>query len=349
MAEGIEAEANQDSRDDNNHQSCESLTEPSKSFSLHDPDEVFPPPFRALIFLVITVVAVECFIELVLGAYLPINLRDHIVLDSLLMVVLLSPFFHYFLYLPYKRHHEYHNGAQSQIHYLSRQLINTSENERKLLSQNLHDGFGQVLTSMQFGVEAMKSTCMESGVNRASCLAKTEKLSQQISDLGDFVRDVSTGLHPHMLDELGLMTTLKYHLDEFERQYEGIKIDSAFSAIETSMPPEIELVVFRICQESLNNIVKHAQASNVALKLLLEDGILTVCIEDDGKGFDLKELNAMGAKRSGIGLLGMRERVAALGGRLFLNSALGKGTLIKAKIPMELRRRKHETYTGLDS
>jgi signal transduction histidine kinase len=144
------------------------------------------------------------------------------------------------------------------------------------------------------------------------------------------------------------MTTLKYHLDEFERQYEGIKIDSVFSVIETRMPPEIELVIFRVCQESLNNIVKHAKASNVVLNLLLEDGILSLCIEDDGQGFDLEELKSMGAKRSGIGLLGMRERVAALGGRLFLNSAPGKGTSIQAKIPMELRRRKHEAYTGLD-
>ncbi len=348
MSENMNVEANRNSKDDSNHQSYESLAEPSKSFSPHSPEVAFPTPYRALIFLVITVVVVECFIELVLGPYFPINLRDHILLDSSLMVVLLSPFFYHFLYLPYKRHHEYHNRVQGQIHYLSRQLINTSENERKLLSHNLHDGFGQVLTSMQFGVEAMKSTCMESGVNRASCLAQTEKLSRQISDLGDFVRDVSTGLHPHMLDELGLMTTLKYHLDEFERQYEGIKIDSVFSVIETRMPPEIELVIFRVCQESLNNIVKHAKASNVVLNLLLEDSILSLCIEDDGKGFDLEELKSMGAKRSGIGLLGMRERVAALGGRLFLNSAPGKGTSIQAKIPMEVRRRKHEAYTGLD-
>jgi signal transduction histidine kinase len=348
MFEKMSIETNQDSKDDSNYQRYESLTEPSKSFSPLGPDQVFPPPYRALIFLVITVVSVECFIEIVLATYFPINLMVHILLDSSLVVILLSPFFYHFLYLPYKRHHEYHNKAQGQIHYLSRQLINNSEKERKLLSQNLHDGFGQVLTSMQFGVEAMKSPCMESGVNRASCLVQAEKLSQQISDLGDFVRSVSTDLHPHMLDELGLMTTLKYHLDEFESQYEGIKIDSVFSVNETRIPPEIELVIFRVCQESLNNIVKHAKASNVVLNLLLEDGILSLCIEDDGQGFDLLELKAMGAKRRGIGLLGMRERVAALGGRLFLNSALGKGTSIQAKIPMKLRRRKHEADTGLD-
>jgi signal transduction histidine kinase len=202
---------------------------------------------------------------------------------------------------------------------------------------------------MQFRVESIKSSCSADDVSRTGCLAQSKELSQQISDLGDFVRDVSTGLHPHMLEELGLKTTLKSHLDEFERQYLDIKVAADFSGIERRFPSEVELVIFRICQESLNNIVKHANANNVALTLDCEGDILNLCVKDDGKGFDLKELQGMGAKRSGIGLLGMRERVAGLGGRLSLDSGLGKGTSIHAKIPMELRRRKHEAYSGLDS
>jgi signal transduction histidine kinase len=142
---------------------------------------------------------------------------------------------------------------------------------------------------------------------------------------------------------------LKYHLDEFGRQYEEIKVASDFSDITSRFPSAIELVIFRVCQESLNNIVKHAKANNVVLNLKLIDGNLDLTIKDDGEGFDMEELKAMGSKRSGIGLLGMRERVAAIGGRLFLDSTPGKGTTIQAKIPLELRRRKHEAYQGLDS
>jgi signal transduction histidine kinase len=349
MSAKIEAGDRQDSSKRNDYTSYECLTEPSRPFTSHNPKEKLPAPHSALIYLVATVVVVECFIEIMIGKYFPISLIKHILLDSGLMILLLAPFFYHCLYRPYKKHHEYHNEAQTQIHYLSRQLINSSENERKLLSQNLHDGFGQALTAMQFRVEAIKSSCLTDDVSRAGCLSQSKELSDQISDLGDFVRDVSTGLHPHMLEELGLKTTLKSHLDEFEQQYVDIKVAADFSGIENRLPSEIELVIFRICQESLNNIVKHAEATNVVLRLDQTGDILDLTIKDDGKGFDLKELQAMGAKRSGIGLLGMRERVAGLGGRLSLNSELGKGTLIHAKIPMELRRRKHEAYSGLDS
>jgi signal transduction histidine kinase len=349
MSEKIATVTNQDSTNNINGSGYECLTEPSQSFTREHGKEAFPLPYIAFILLIFTVVGVESLIELVFGEYLVGSLRNHILLDSALMIILLLPFFYYFLYRPYKKHHEYHNKAQAQIHYLSRQLINTSETERKLLSQNLHDGFGQALTAMQFRVETIKSSCLTDDANRAGCLAHSKELSQQISDLGDFVRDVSTGLHPHMLEELGLKTTLKSHLDDFEQQYTDIKVAANFSGIETRLPSEIQLVIYRICQESLNNIVKHAKANNVSLSLDREDDILDLCIKDDGKGFDLKDLQAMGAKRSGIGLLGMRERVAGLGGRLYLDSGLGKGTSIHAKIPIQLRRRKHEAYTGLDS
>ena len=349
MSAKIEAGDRQDSSKRNDHMLYEYLTEPSKPFTSHSPEEKLPAPYIALIYLVVTIVVVECFIEIMLVNYLPISLSSHLLIDSGLMILLITPFFYRYLYRPYKKHHEYHNEAQAQIHYLSRQLINTSENERKLLSQNLHDGFGQVLTTMQFRVEALKSSCLTDDACRAGCLAQTKELSQQISNLGDFVRDVSTGLHPHMLEELGLKTTLKSHLDEFEQQHVDIKVVADFSGIETRLAPEIQLVIFRICQESLNNIVKHAKANNVALSLDRKGDILELYIKDDGKGFDLKDLQAMGAKRSGIGLLGMRERVASLGGRLLLDSASGKGTSIHATIPIELRRRKHEAYTGPDS
>ena len=113
-------------------------------------------------------------------------------------------------------------------------------------------------------------------------------------------------------------------------------------------PSELELAIFRVCQEALNNIAKHAEANKVTLTLGFKDGFLNLHIKDDGVGFDLERLKSMGAKRSGIGLLGMRERVADLGGNLCLDSALGKGMSIHAKVPMQLRRRKNESYPGPD-
>jgi signal transduction histidine kinase len=348
MSEQVETDAIRGIYNDNNHQNDEYMAKSSQLFPRSSSMDIFPSPNRPLVFLIITILVVEGFIELVIMEYFDISIWSHIFLDSGFMIILLSPFFYYFLYRPYKMHHDYHTAAQAQIHYLSRQLINISENERKLLSQNLHDDFGQVLTAMQFGVETLKSSCLVSEAENSICLAQTEKLSQQISALGDFVRQVSTGLYPHMLEELGLEATLKWHLDEFTLQYRDIKIESSFSGIEMRFPPEIELAVFRVCQEALNNIVKHAKAKKVTLKLGFKDGFLDLYIKDDGVGFDLERLKSMGAKRSGIGLLGMRERTADLGGLLHLDSTQAKGTSLHAKIPMQLRRRKNEAYPGPD-
>lgn len=347
MSEQVETEVCQGGQN-NNPQSNEYLAKSSQLFSQSRSLGVFPSPNLPLIFLIISILLVETFIEIVIMSYFEVSLVYHVLLDSGFMVILLSPFFYYCLYLPYKKHHDYHTTAQTQIHYLSRQLINISENERKRLSQNLHDDFGQVLTAMQFGVETFKNSCLVSDAKKPVCLAQTEKLSQQISDLGDFVRKVSTGLYPHMLEELGLEATLKWHLDEFESQYKEVKIDSSFTDIEMRFPSEIELAIFRVCQESLNNIAKHAKAEKVTLTLGFKDGFLDLYIKDDGAGFDMERLKSMGAKRSGIGLLGMRERVADLGGDLCVDSTPAKGTSIHAKVPMQLRRRKYEAYPGPD-
>jgi signal transduction histidine kinase len=348
MSEQVETDANRGMHNNNNPQRERHLDKSSQLFPYSSPVNIFPSPNRPLIYLVISILVVESFIEIVIMEYFEVSLWFHILLDSGFMIILLSPFFYSCIYLPYKRHHDYHTAAQAQIHYLSRQLINFSENQRKRLSQNLHDDFGQVLTAMQFGVEALKNSCLIGHAKNSTCLAQTEKLSQQISDLGDFVRQVSTGLYPHMLEELGLEATLEWHLSEFESQYKDIKISSSFLDIKKRFPSEIELAIFRVCQESLNNIVKHAKANNVVLSLGLKDGLLALSIEDDGVGFDLERLKSMGAKRSGIGLLGMRERIADLGGDFCIDSTPAKGTSIHAKMPMQLRRRKNEAYSGPD-
>lgn len=349
MPEKIEADAVPSGRSDYSQHSYDYLTGSAQFFLPNGSSSVFPRPLSSLVLMVLVVVFVESFIEIALVSYLPLSIGYHILVDSGMMIFLLLPVFYHFIYSPYKRHHEYHKAAQAQVHYLSRQLINISENERKLLSQNLHDDFGQVLTAMQFGVETIKSSCLADDVEKKECLDQAEKLSQQISDLGDYVRNVSTGLHPPMLEELGLEATLKSHLEEFSRQYVGIKVSMRFPGNEKRLPNEIELAVFRVCQESLNNIAKHANAKNVELNLELQGNILNLSIDDDGEGFDLKELRAMGGNKSGIGLLGVRERVGALGGRLCIDSSPGKGTSIHIKMPIMLRRRKNEPYTGIDS
>ncbi len=317
-------------------------SEPSESFFLYNAVNPFPRPYRALIFLIVSAFLVEAFIEYIVVARFALKVETHILMDAGLMILMLSPFYYLFLYLPYRRHHEFHSAAQAQIHYLSRQLINSTEKERKLLSQELHDGFGQVLTAMQFNIEAIRNSCPVEDDKKQICLQQTDKLSELVSDLGDYVRAVSTGLHPHMLDELGLKPTLKGHLEEFSQMYADIAVETDICNIEQRFPPEIELVIFRVCQEALNNIVKHANAKTVSLSLKLKDAHLFLSIIDQGDGFDVHELRTLGAKRKGIGLLGMRERVAALGGRLTLDSAPGKGTSINVKLPTVLRRRKNE-------
>jgi signal transduction histidine kinase len=171
------------------------------------------------------------------------------------------------------------------------------------------------------GLKAVEEA--KSDAERAEALAGVHE--QVLGTLHD-VRRIAVELRPKALDDFGLVAALERLRDTFSEQT-GMRVDLE-SRIRDRLPSEVETALYRIVQEALTNVVKHAQATAVSIVLARKDGIVTAVIEDDGRGF------SPGGTRDGLGLLGMGERLALLGGKLKIESSHGGGTTIVAELPM---------------
>ncbi|OEU51709.1 MAG: hypothetical protein BA861_01585 [Desulfobacterales bacterium S3730MH5] len=219
--------------------------------------------------------------------------------------------------------------AEEEIRHLSRQLIRVIEQERKRLTRDLHDELGQTLTGLHFSAEALyKSLPEELKDQKTRC----DELIEVIEQLGDNIRNISSELRPDMLDHLGLIPTLEWYIEDFTKRISGLQIDFQTIGVRKRPDAEIEIVLYRIVQEALNNIAKH-----VSILLTYSHPKLISTIKDDGIGFERMEgMLPSGPNKGGIGLLGMRERVGSLGGTINIHSNRGKGTVIRVELPVSL-------------
>jgi len=226
--------------------------------------------------------------------------------------------------------------AEEEIRHLSQQLIRATEEERKRLARDLHDELGQALTALHFGMEAVHNSLPgELKAQATTC----DELLGQVEALGDKIRNLASELRPDMLDDLGLIPTLKWYIKDFVKRIGGLQI--VFQAIGVKRRPEaeIEIVLYRFLQEALNNIAKHAKAKHVSVLLTYSHPKLIFTIKDDGVGFaQAGPVEPSGAKKQGIGLLGMRERIGSVGGTIDIHSRKNKGTVIRAELPFSLRQ-----------
>jgi signal transduction histidine kinase len=202
-----------------------------------------------------------------------------------------------------------------------RRVMEAQELERRRLARELHDQTGQELTSVLLGLKAVEEA--KSDAERAEALAGVRE--QVVGTLHD-VRRIAVELRPKALDDFGLVAALERLRDTFSEQT-GMRVELE-SHIGDRLPTHVETALYRIVQEALTNIVKHAQASAVSIVLARKADIVTAVIEDDGRGFNL------GGTREGLGLLGMGERLALLGGKLKIESSHGAGTTIVAEVPL---------------
>jgi len=161
-------------------------------------------------------------------------------------------------------------------------------------------------------------------------------LMQLVQTLGDNIRRVATELRPDMLDDLGLVSTMKWYIDDFGKRIGDVRLDFEATGIKKRPGPEIEIVIYRVLQETLNNIAKHARASRVNIVLAYSHPKLILTIKDDGIGFGLKGKTRPMQGSTGIGLLGIRERVESVGGHCEIRSNKGKGTMIRVELPLNL-------------
>jgi signal transduction histidine kinase len=208
---------------------------------------------------------------------------------------------------------------------LSRRLLAVQETERRHLARELHDEIGQSLTGIGLQLSQLKP---ETGTDFRARLADASRL---VMELIDRIRDLSLDLRPAMLDDFGLLPALRWLFERFFRQV-GVSVAFEPIGLEQRFSPDVEIAAYRIVQESLTNVARHANVTTVAARALAADGRLTIEVEDHGTGFDTEEERTAA---STSGLSGMRERAALLGGRLTIESRPGAGTRIRAEFQNE--------------
>jgi signal transduction histidine kinase len=204
-----------------------------------------------------------------------------------------------------------------------RRVVEGQELERRRLARELHDETGQALTSILLGLRAVEDATAPDEASRAV----TELRELVVATLQD-VRALAVQLRPKALDDFGLVAALERLAQTFT-EASGMHVDLEARLGETRLPAEVETTLYRLVQEALTNVVKHAGASNVSILLVRRDGVATLVIEDDGRGFDLGE-----TRSDGLGLVGMQERVALHDGRLTLESKPGAGTTLAVEVPL---------------
>lgn len=213
---------------------------------------------------------------------------------------------------------------------ISRGVVRVQEAERSRISRELHDGVGQSLTALKMQLELLEQDARAAGSPLTKRLA--DLLSLADGALQE-VRQISRLIRPQMLDELGLLPTLQWLTRTFGERT-GIAIALVHHGIEERLDPDVETLAFRVVQEALTNVAKHAAAPSAEVRLHRSGGRLALAIEDRGSGFDAQSVLTSGDEERTFGLRGMRDRVQLLGGRFAIASTPGEGTRVDVEVPL---------------
>lgn len=213
--------------------------------------------------------------------------------------------------------------SELQIRNFAKYLNRVMEDQRTNLAREIHDELGQELAGIKFGISSLKKIA----ANNPEAETKIANVLNSVDATIQSLRKIATELRPGILDSLGLAASIEWLVKEFHKKT-NIVCKTNVNVHDHPFSKDISTCFFRICQEALSNISKHAEASELAVRLLYEDEVLTLIIADNGKGIDTSKQN----NPFSMGLLGMRERAHLIGGHLEIHSALGEGTLIKTFI-----------------
>lgn len=228
-------------------------------------------------------------------------------------------------------------GALRQQCDLSSQLLNAQETERRRIASELHDSIGQSLSSIKFNLEYWLEEASKQMIDdRHNAIPDLNAISIQCEHLKSTInelRHIAMGLHPAVLDNLGLLVTLEWLCREYQETHSDLELLKTLNANEDEISQPAKLALYRICQEAFNNIAKHAAAHHVELRLSSVRNHLVLTIHDDGKGFAQKVHNFPAS--TGLGLTSMRERAEQLSGNFSIESGPGLGTTIRITIPRD--------------
>lgn len=212
----------------------------------------------------------------------------------------------------------------SLVNTLTEKLIGSQECERKRISSELHDGVGQVLSALRYQIESVISDSKMTLKQRKNDVILNDVLNNIIVALTDLKR-ISVGLGSSILDDLGLVMTLKWFVNEYIKVYTGLNVDLKVTVSENDIEDENKSVIYRVVQESMNNIAKHSKANNVSILLTKLDGVILLRIEDDGCGISEDNKN----KKSGLGLKSMKERALNSNAKFSIGSIASSGTVVQ--------------------
>ncbi|HEV8158906.1 MAG TPA: sensor histidine kinase, partial [Pyrinomonadaceae bacterium] len=232
-----------------------------------------------------------------------------------------------FAYLLFRRRIEQINLKHAAELAFSRRLIDSQEQERKRLAAELHDGLGQNLAVIKN--RAMLGIIK--GDDKERVMKEFDSISESAMQAIEEVREITNNLRPHLLDRLGLTKAINAMLKKVSGV---IEIESEVDSIDNVFSEAQEISVYRIVQESLNNVIKHSNASGASVVIRADESNVFILIEDDGAGFDFENIKS----KSGFGLVGLKERTQLLNGEFSIDSKIGQGTKIKVKIPIQNSR-----------
>lgn len=220
-------------------------------------------------------------------------------------------------------------GAETERLALQSRFQDAQEEERRRIARDLHDHVGQTVTGLSLGLAALNTMMEEAGCDEA-CRDRTSVLRKLAADIGRDIHHAASDLRPAALDAFGLREALIAHTADWSEQY-GIAVDVHAPSLDARLPPPIEIAIYRVVQEALTNVIKHADARSVSVVLDRIHDSIQVVIEDDGRGFNLP---SAGSESGRLGLSGMRERVGLIGGTMTIETASGSGTTLFVRVPL---------------
>lgn len=213
---------------------------------------------------------------------------------------------------------------------LSKRLVETVEGDRREMAMYLHDEIGQMLTTLRMELEwSGNGTGEPNGLSNE----KRERASARILEILNKVKDVSRSLRPGLLDTLGLAPAIRSMVEGF-KEVSGLRVHTHCNWLDETIDPEKSLALYRIAQEALTNVAKHAEATEVFVTLIRKNSSFQLSVEDNGNGFNYDELEKDNSDKGPLGIRIMRERAVLVGGDLTVESKIGKGTNVVAEIPV---------------
>ena len=223
--------------------------------------------------------------------------------------------------------------SERELRVLSSRLLTAQEKERKRIAGELHDGVGQWLSTIKFAMENAVRR-MDKGDSEASA-DSLEAIVSLAQGAIEEVRRIAMDLRPSTLDDIGILATISWFCREFQAIYSGISIEKQIDIEEDEVPDLLKIVIYRVLQEAMNNVTKHSNANLVRFSLRKTDGTIELVIEDNGLGFDLEDALSLDSDRRGLGLASMKERTELSGGSFAIDSAKGRGTIVRASWPLQ--------------